>query len=197
MYYPKSQIVTDLYTNGDKYAFQSTPNTPYIGYYYILSTGGIFSGRNPNDGISQKLVNISTKEYSSGANPSPDDFSYLSSEYDTIRQQNGKPQSLDSLLEPKYIQPSPQYPSFTRYFVKKANELQFIETNSNIYNKILSKDSKYNWPIYIPFTILWTTSGENIETVSKTNKNIVLLEEQRKKLYGLSNYFKNYSEFYR
>ena len=197
MYYPKSQIVTDLYTNGDQFALQSTPNTPYTGYYYVISTGGVFSGRNQNDGISQKLVTISTKEYSRGANPSPDDFSYLSSDYDNIRQQNGKPQSLDSLLEPKYITPSPQYPSFTRYFVKKTNELQFIETNSDIYNKILSKDNTYNWPIYIPFTILWTTNGENRETVAKTNKNIVSLEEQRKKLYGLSNYFKNYSEFYR
>ena len=63
MYYPKSQIITNLYTNGDKYAFQSTPNTPYTGYYYVVSTGEIFSGRNPNDGISQRLVNISTKYY--------------------------------------------------------------------------------------------------------------------------------------
>jgi hypothetical protein len=197
MYYPKSQIITNLYTNGDKYALQRTPNIPYTGYYYIVSTGEVFSGRNPNDGIPQRLVSISTKEYSSGADPDPNDFSYLSSQYDTIRQQNGIPQSLDSLLEPKYIKPTPQYPSFTRYFVKKANELQFIETNSDIYNKILSKDKTYNWPIYVPFTILWTTSGGSIETVTRTNKNIVLLEEQRKKLYGLSNYFKNYSEFYR
>jgi hypothetical protein len=197
MYYPKSQIVTDLYTNGDKYALQSTPNTPYTGYYYVVSTGGMFSGKNPNDGIPQRLVLLSTKEYSSGANSSPDDFSYLSSDYDTVRQQNGKPQSPNSLLEPNYIQPIPQYPSFTRYFVKKVNELQFIETSSDIYNRILSKDNRYNWPVYIPFTILWTTSGESANTVAQINKNIVSLEEQRKKLYGLSNYFKNYSEFYR
>jgi hypothetical protein len=75
--------------------------------------------------------------------------------------------------------------------------LQFIETSSDIYNRILSKDNRYNWPVYIPFTILWTTSGESANTVAQINKNIVSLEEQRKKLYGLSNYFKNYSEFYR
>lgn len=197
MYYPKSQIVTDLYTNGDKYALQSTPNIPYTGYYYVVSTGEIFSGKNPNDGISKRLVTLSTKEYSSVTTSEVNDFSYLSSDYDIIRQQNGKPQSPSSLLEPKYIKPTPQYPSFTRYFVKKTNELRFIETSSDIYNKILSKDNKYNWPIYIPFTILWTTNGESTITVAQINKNIVSLEEQRKKLYGLSNYFKNYSEFYR
>ena len=106
------------------------------------------------------------------------------------------------VVYPNTIVPVPSEDDYTngyirRYFVKKANELQFIETNSDIYSKILSKDNKYNWPIYIPFTILWTTNGENRETVAKTNKNIVSLEEQRKKLYGLSNYFKNYSEFYR
>ena len=37
-YYPKSQIKTDLYTNGDEYISSSTQEV-YIGYYYEISTG--------------------------------------------------------------------------------------------------------------------------------------------------------------
>ena len=48
MYYPKSQITTDLYTNGNEYIILSN-GRDYIGYYFTTSDNKIFSGRNPND----------------------------------------------------------------------------------------------------------------------------------------------------
>jgi hypothetical protein len=48
MYYPKSQIKPNLYTNGEEYVIEST-NSSYIGYYYLTSTGKAFTGRNPDD----------------------------------------------------------------------------------------------------------------------------------------------------
>jgi hypothetical protein len=50
--------------------------------------------------------------------------------------------------------------------------------------------------MYKPFTIWWTTNGVSRQEVEKTNKGVVGLAESRQKLYGLTNYFKNYSEFF-
>lgn len=47
MYYPLSQIKTNLYTGGNEYALKSNPRTPYIGYYYKTSIGQSFTGKTP------------------------------------------------------------------------------------------------------------------------------------------------------
>ena len=39
MYYPKSQVKTNLYTNGNELVYINKQDTYYIGYYYELSTG--------------------------------------------------------------------------------------------------------------------------------------------------------------
>jgi len=48
MYYPKSQIKSDLYTNGGELVFLSDEKE-YIGYYFSTSDNRFFSGRNPNN----------------------------------------------------------------------------------------------------------------------------------------------------
>jgi hypothetical protein len=47
MYYPKSQIKTNLYTDGNKYIL-STTKEGYTGFYYEISTGQKYTGENPN-----------------------------------------------------------------------------------------------------------------------------------------------------
>jgi hypothetical protein len=205
MYYPKSQIITNLYTNGEELVFLNNQTQYYQGYYHTISTGQIFSGKNPNDGIPQPLIfpAATAKETTFidlGTQSGEDDLyieNTLSLEYDDIRSSNNIPPSPASLIEPKYVPASPSFPAFTRYFVKKTNELRYIEIDKLTFDKIVSKDKQYNWASYKPFTIYWTTAGSSIQSVEQINKNIVILEEKRQKLYGLTNYFKNYSEFYR
>ena len=48
MYYPPSQIITNLYTGGDEYIILSTGEN-YVGNYYSLSNGKFYTGKNPND----------------------------------------------------------------------------------------------------------------------------------------------------
>jgi hypothetical protein len=196
MYYPKSQIIENLYTNGGEYGYFTNPFQEYKGYYYVVSTGQAFSGKNPNDGTPQRLTLLSTKEYSSVIDENNPQSSLLDSQYDDILFKTKQIQNQSSLTEPKYIKPTPSYPAFTRYFVKKTNELRYIEVDKVTYDKILSKDKSYNWAMYKPFTIWWTTNGVSRQEVEKTNKGIVSLAESRQKLYGLTNYFKNYSEFF-
>ena len=57
MYYPKSQIKSNLYTTGDEYIIQSS-QSPYVGYYYAISTGQYFTGRTPDDRPNQELIKI-------------------------------------------------------------------------------------------------------------------------------------------
>ena len=55
MYYPKSQITPNLYTNGNEYIILSNRSN-YVGYYFTTSDNKIFSGRNPNDKPNFELV---------------------------------------------------------------------------------------------------------------------------------------------
>lgn len=54
MYYPSSQIKTNLYTNGTELVVKST-NEKYIGFYFKTSDGKYFSGKTPDDKTSQEL----------------------------------------------------------------------------------------------------------------------------------------------
>lgn len=203
MYYPKSQIIPNQYTEGNKLVYASS-KIYYTGYYHVLSNGSFFTGKNPNDGTPQLLV------FPDEALPRPEsfissgnlldntgDFSFdqTGTEYDTIRLKNNIQPPPASLLEPKYTEPSPLYPSFTRYFVKRTNNSVFIEINKDTYNNIVNKNLKWNWSVYIPFEMPWTTGGSFKSEIAKINKDMVLLTEQRLKLYGFSNYITNYTEF--
>ena len=55
MYFPKSQIKTNLYTSGDEFNILGS-NTFYIGHYYSVSNGKFYTGKNPNSGENFELV---------------------------------------------------------------------------------------------------------------------------------------------
>ena len=49
MYYPKSQLKTNLYTNGGEFILNTTLQL-YKGYYYEVSNGDKYTGKYPQDG---------------------------------------------------------------------------------------------------------------------------------------------------
>ena len=55
MYYPKSQITPNLYTNGNEFVYANTKE-PYSGYYFKTSTGKYFTGRNQDDRPNVELI---------------------------------------------------------------------------------------------------------------------------------------------
>ena len=202
MYYPKSKIIVNQYTAGEELVYLKT-NIFYQGYYYIVADGRIYTGKNPNDGISRELQTIPTYKQRSTDNAEVSTLNVLDlSEvepsklyYDDIRLKNGIDYPAVSLVEPYYVVPTPKYPSFIRYFVKRVNSNSYIEIDQTQYQKIISKDNRYNWASYLAFELPWTTSGDSRQNIFTTNKNIVLLTEQRLKLYGFSQYITNYVEF--
>lgn len=194
MYYPQSKILTDQYTDGTELVYVSTQQY-YTGAYHILSNGNIFTGRNPRDGELQKLEYKEPILYNNATNS--DEFTQLSlnptnTTYDGIRKrQNIQPPNAE-LIEPKYSEPVIQYPSFMRYFLRRTNNAIFTEVSQIDFNAVKIRNPKYNYGIYIPFELPWTTSGINIAEI---NQKMTLLTEKRLKVYGLSKYITDYTEF--
>jgi len=224
MYYPKTQIKTNLYTNGGEYMYSSNKKE-YIGYYWKTSSGKIFTGKTPQDPPIELLVPMvpSFKE------PSDIKGSFLYI-YDGIDYADPNSPSLNNNIEeieenynendiniysnlkniktdkitllPIY---SPNIPTdndykigeYRRYFCKKINEIIYIEINANFYNKLVSKNSEVAFEYYTPFNIPWKLTGDK-EQVFKVNKNIVELTMKQLKLSSFNKYLKeDYVKYYK
>lgn len=190
MYYPKSKIITNLYTNGQELVYLLTEQ-PYEGAYHILSNGKICTGRNQDDGQPEGLKYVTLTLPDVGGDTSPQ-VPVSNTLYDYIRGKQQITPPKTELIEPKYTQPTVKYPILTRYFLRRTNNAIFTEVSLTDYTAIKSKDKKYNWGIYIPFELPWSTSGAYIK---ETNERMVLLTEQRYKVYGFTQYITDYTEF--
>lgn len=192
MYYPKSKILTNQFTNGNKLVYVRTEQE-YVGDYHILSNGKIYTGKNPQDGELKELKISETAKR-------PDDVGDFSSvttsdivsdrPYDTIRRKKQIPSPRLELLEPTYTAPIPQYPSYTRYFLRRTNNAIFTEVSKADYTEIVNQNPRYNWGIYIPFEMPWTLESGRDEEV---NRKMVLLTEKRYKVYGFSKFITEYT----
>jgi hypothetical protein len=60
MYFPKSQITPNLYTNGDEFVYTAN-SRPYTGYYFKTSTGKFYTGRNQDDRPNELLSRITNQ----------------------------------------------------------------------------------------------------------------------------------------
>jgi hypothetical protein len=56
MYYPKSQITTNLSTNGKEFQIVGTSEY-YIGSYFKTSNGRFYTGKTPQDGNNLLILN--------------------------------------------------------------------------------------------------------------------------------------------
>jgi hypothetical protein len=185
-YYPLSQITTNLYTNGFELYNKSTGES-YIGYYYKLSNGKYYSGKTPQDLPSFELISdpqLNTTSVS-GFNLSID--SPVSSIGGTVNLLY--PNDFDYKDYPKYnpttkylpyydpILPTQQdYQNgvFQRFFCKKVNEIQYIEINKNIFDQLVTKDPKIEFPLYLPFYLDWQLTGNKEQVATVNSKNTKL-----------------------
>jgi len=203
MYFPKSQIKTNLYTNGEELVYKSN-NESYIGYYWKTSKGQFFSGKTPQDTPIQELIIA----------PAEDDVNNTLSNLDvtlpteiTVQKLNLIPRIDDNLINNKIYVPtySPNTPTqqdyqigeFRRYFCKKTNEIIYLEISKNTYDKLINRNPQILYQLYFPFNIPWQLTG-NKEQVYKTNKNLVDLTIFRKKLPMFQEYLQNdFTKYYK
>jgi len=203
MYYPPHQIKTNLNTIGGEF-ITFFDQIEYKGDYYQTSTGEYYTGKTPTDGDNYLLVptlNNNTSKVESGNEDTTqnsiwvvDDSFYV----DKKSINNG----VSQIQNPLQIYPSPtpsdyEFGEMVRYFVKKTNEIKFIEISKFEYNKYIQKSENVPYQIYTPFTIIWELTGD-LQTVYDSNYKTVKRTEESQKLYGLEQYFKgNFTQLYK
>jgi len=214
MYIPKNKIITNLYTSGEEY--QDASSLEYIGPYYKLYNGKIFSGKNPNDKPTFELFPfdppITQSEtpttlrpgFTGDGPPYPSGFGEdqikIEDNQVYIFLKEGKVTNKSfNLPYSFYPQPTEEDYNlgvFTRYFCVKINEDIYLEISKDTYDALTNQKGDWLWQLYTPFQLLWTISGEEKE-IEKTNYNITLLQEKRLKRRGLQQFLRNnYLKFY-
>jgi hypothetical protein len=214
MYIPKNRIITNLYSNTNQLLYKNN-RTIYNGYYWKSYDGRLFTGKNPNDIPTLELMQIenindnydlydiqSNKSIVTTNIDSPEPVENDFYNETIVIEYNKLKNNPDSKLIPfsYYSAPTDQEYSlgvFNRYFVVKINQNIYTEVKKEDYDNIINKNSQWMWEIYIPFYTPWTITGVK-EDVYKTNKDIVLLTEQRIKKKGLQEFLKfNYTKFFK
>tara|TARA_R110001592_G_scaffold77161_1_gene232457 strand:- start:538 stop:1203 length:666 start_codon:yes stop_codon:yes gene_type:complete len=221
MYIPKNRIKPNLYTPGDEFMLKSD-NENYVGFYHSLWNGKFFTGKTQNDSNIREIIRFEVPELKGTPNlpqnltsenvialfledPDPIVNTDIWNQGDIVKylELQGK-STIDD--DPKSM-PYQSYPtpteddyllgSFTRYFATKINEMKYLELDYSIYKKLKKEDSNWSWELYSCFSIQWTLIGE-AETVGQTNRNQVLIAEQKNKKKGLQEFLQgNYLKFYK
>lgn len=173
MYYPKSQIKTGLYTNGGELLIKETKKN-YIGHYWRTSSNKYYSGRTPDDIVTEELeVNLPPTD----DNLTSEQYTYLNKDSSIFKEYSQLNNSFkDAVQIPSSYFPKPTEDDYTigefnRYFCKKTNEIIYIEINEDTYNKLLSKDPILLYQMYQPFKYKWKITGTRDE-IYFTNKKV-------------------------
>ena len=207
MYYPKSQVKTNLFSNNN-FAILATGEL-YTGPYWKNSLGKYFTGTTPQDVPTQELVpSNSGPGNPSGNSNIADEEPLLYNEFLTTNDDvvvynsiTGNPEVNFNLIPP-YFASKPteqdyQIGEFRRYFCKKENEIIYIEISKSTYDLLIIKSPNILWQLYFPFNLPWQITG-NQEQVARTNKNIVDLTSQRLRLPRFGDYLNNnYTKYYK
>ena len=194
MYYPKSQIKLNLYTNGGEFILSIT-NQPYQGYYYEISTGQQYTGKNPQDGpnINLLLIPHDPNEAFLGVGERKD----MPITFDLPYDQSPQNIRFIPLFNPTLPTPQDnQNGQFNRYFCKKNNETRYLEIDKDTYQQLQKRDPKIAWDLYTPIIVLWIIQGNQTQ-VYNSNKATVQAIETNAKWGGFSQYFQEkYLKYY-
>lgn len=197
MYYPKSQIKTNLFTSGDEYVYLGTNNI-YSGSYFITGDGKIFTGINPNNKPNNPLepssINLNDSPLTNTElEEFPDSYDIIDDDYYWARgiDQN---QVTPTPKPPIQITPLPSPEEYSigeiqRYFTSKINEIKYTEVNESQYTSFINSEPTVLSSLYIAFQLPWVITGNrsnaynvNMKTVNRVQKNF--------KLQGFKSYFK-------
>lgn len=211
MYFPQSQIKTNLYTNGGEFVILLT-NENYKGSYWSTSSGKYYTKKNPQDIPYEELIKFSPPQLTDTTVTSilgvqnTGSIENLNPNYETVKAYD-LARGVDIINPPiqsipQYFYPTPtekEYSlgAFTRYLCKRTNQDIYIEINKDTFSKLSDSDPSILFSLYTPFTITWTLTGESVSEVSKINFNVVSLVEKQNSFKGLVKYFKNYSQFFK
>jgi hypothetical protein len=201
MYYPTSQITTNLNTNGGEFVYANTLQN-YKGDYYKTSKGEYFTGKTPQDGLNELLI-LSQLNEGIQTTTQNDIVSFFNiddtqvGDYLNITNQSLIAPSIPTYSATLPTQQDYQNTEFRRYFCKKTNEIIYLEISKETYDKLVAQDPQILFQLYIPFNLPWQLTGDR-EQVYKTNRNVTELTSVRQKLPMLAEYLKmNFTKYYK
>ena len=190
MYFPSSQLQTNLHTNGGEYIL-STTGKDYKGYFYKVNNGKSYTGKNPTEGFNILLIFPQTS-----TNTNDVQIETILTIQDPEYKNTPKERSIPAPSPPHLTPTDIQQGVFTRYFSKKNNELRYMEINKDTFQSIMSKNSQIAWDLYSASSLTWHIKGDR-EKVYTVNESLVSHLETTNKWWGFSQYFKNnFSKYY-
>ena len=182
-YYPKSQIKTDLFSNGGDF-LRSDDGLPYIGSYWETSDGSIFSGKTPNDRPYVELLPIQPPVEQTPLNT----ITEWTVDYPS-KIVNSTP---GQVPKQHLFTPTPKellLGQASRYFTKKSNQKVYFEISKDTFKKLTSKSNEILFQLYTPITMIWRLQG-NDDEVFEANLNTARDIQNRQQLPGFVNFFK-------
>ena len=197
MYYPKSQITTNLFTLGDEYVYVGTTQV-YSGSYFKTSDGNTFTGKNPNNKpnnpIELSSINLNDfQPFNTELEEFPNSYDIINDDYYWAKGINQN-EVTPIPKPPIQITPLPSPNEYSigeiqRYFTSKINEIKYTEINETQYTSFINNESTVLSSLYIAFQLPWVITGNrsnayniNLKTVNRVQKNF--------KLQGFKSYFK-------
>ena len=209
MYFPKSQIIINLSTNGSEFIIMDTGEY-YTGPYFATSNGKFYTGKTPQDGNPLQLIQA-PKSINKDSTTTSTLFPTTQTTTQTPTLSNntflpkGYSTSNKSILLPDPPKSTIVFPTdgdyetgeYQRYFLKHNINNLYLEVTKHTYTNFVNKNPNTQYPLYTPIVIDWILMGEPIN-VYKVNRNIVLLYEKENNIQGFANYFKGrYLRYYR
>ena len=182
-YYPKSQIKTNLFSNGGDFS-RSDNGLPYVGSYWKTSDGSVFSGKTPNDKPSIPLLPIQQPIEQTPLNTTTEwTVNYPSKITNSKPGQVPKQHFFTPITEELVLGQA------TRYFTKKSNQKVYFEISKDTFGKLSTKSNEILFQLYTPITMIWRLEG-NDDEVFKANFNTAKDIQNRQQLPGFVNSFK-------
>ena len=206
MYFPLSQITTNLTTQGGEFTIQST-GEDYVGNYFKTSKNQFYTGKAPNDGVNQLLIEFTSTNQANqedveaglAGSYNPDaSLTLLPSAY-----LNANPKSTPVVKNrPKtsFVRPTQkQYENtkYKRYFIKRTTNFTYKEVNLSTYRLYKNGDPSVQSSLFDTISIDWYIAGKLLD-IYKTNFKIVALAEEQNNWFGFIRYFKDrYARYYK
>ena len=182
-YYPKSQIKTNLFSNGGDFS-RSDNGLPYVGSYWKTSDGSVFSGKTPNDRPSIPLSPIQQPVEQTPLNTTTEwTVNYPSNIVNKKPGQVPKNHIFQPLPEELHLGQA------FRYFTKKSNQKVYFEISKDTFGKLSIKSNEILFQLYTPITMIWRLEGSDDE-VFEANLNTAKDIQNRQQLPGFVNSFK-------
>jgi hypothetical protein len=196
MYFPLSQITTNLYTSGGEfqYAEGNKYNQFYSGNYFKTSDGKYFTGKTPQDVPNDELIltrnNININSPLDPLSFNPANIVTLPREYQNSKTSNSLASTSPKISIPFPTQGDYATGEFLRYFLKKRINYTYLEVDQLTYENIVNQNPNSQYQLYEGKSITWVLTGNLLE-VYKINYNITELVEKRDGWLGFPRFFKN------